>query len=195
MIRLGPDFRLRQFRNQAAFAFRQEPELLAIRSALQSAKQRLPRVVTAIIGKSKSSIVNADGGSRVQDTAGFHRLCRRHMHGAHEPLRLIRADGQQSEAQGCEGPANALEKIAESGVTGEVDIPRCAFEYPSGPEGSVAIERSARGEVLRGNAVDLEGSPWLRLTPVILVDLAEADPAKRFRYAERTKHYRLITMP
>ena len=152
----------RQLGNHAAFAFRQKPELLGIRSAVEGAAQAIHGIGIAVVGESEGAVVNARRLLPRRGCDGLRRpapgvMCTGPMNhsGAKAPM------GSRASRTGPNWLRMRWKNGTESRIAGEVDVPRRALEQPSAPQGSIAIEGRARGEVLRGNAMDLEGSPWL----------------------------------
>lgn len=94
-----------------------------------------------------------------EDVVGLNGLLRCHVNGTHEPLRLVRSDGEQREADVGKALVESREGAAETGVAGEIDVAMRGFQEPSTPQRAIAIEGRAGGKVLRLDAVQAYLAP------------------------------------
>ena len=115
---------------------------------------------------------------------GADRILRRHMDGAHEPARLISADGKQGQARRTEALADGGEVRAERGVASEIDNSIGGLQDVSAPQSFVAIEKAATGKVECGYGVDEHFADGNGLAPIEFVHWADGVRAKKTADAE-----------
>src|SRR5215831_10932961 len=99
----------------------------------------------------------------------LHRVRRIHVHGSHEPAWLIRADRNQREINGSAALADLVEEWHVRGIAGEVDAPLPCHEDESAPERAVAIEGSARAEMMRARERHRKPADRRRFPPIELL--------------------------
>ena len=97
-----------------------------------------------------------------------HRFLRIHVHVAHEPARLVRADRQHHQIEGSEAPADLVERGMQRGIPREVHAHTVGLDRPAAPERAVAIAEAARAEMLGGRTCCGETGHLDRLPPVTL---------------------------
>ena len=101
--------------------------------------------VDALGGQLERAEVHADALGPSEIDVRLHRLLRIHVHGLHEPARLVGADGHQGQVERTEPPADVAEERAIRGVAGEVDPRAGRLDHESAPQRTIAIE-AARAE-------------------------------------------------
>ena len=85
----------------------------------------------------------------------------------------------------AEAVANRGEVGAEGGVGGEIGEASTRFDDEAAPECAVTVERGARGEVHRGNAMDGGVAERKGLSPVEFVGRADSVRLEKSGEAER----------
>ena len=137
------------------------------RRASSSARKgsSMPSVVIGNVPKCMPTLSDASRSS-----VRLHRFRRIHVHGLHEPARLVRADGQQCQIDRAKPHSDVAEEGRVGRVAGEEYARAACHEHEPAPEGSVSIERISCGEVLRRRQRDRQCGGLRFLPPIELLD-------------------------
>ncbi len=108
-----------------------------------------------------------------------------HVHGAHEPSRLVCADRQDTQIERPLAARDLAELRMIRGVTGEIDGVPTGAQRPPAPEGAHAIEGRATTRVLRRHAGDAQVIGVDGVPPIELGHGARAPAPNVARDAER----------
>src|SRR5678815_1023503 len=112
--------------------------------------ERPHRVVDAFTRQLERSEMHRDAARSVELQMCLHGFSRIHVHGLHEPARLVRADGQQGQVDWSQPSGNLLEKPGIGRVPGEIDASLPHADGKTTPERAVAIEGSPRSKMMSG---------------------------------------------
>ena len=154
-------------------------------SSAAASRSRRFRRIDAIIGQLERAVVDRDAGPGRQDLVGANRLLGRHVHGGHEPARLVGSDRQQRQARRSEPLADLGEMVAEGRVSREINDAAGGFDHIAAPQRPIAVEDAARGKMHGGDAVNGGSRDRQRIAPIEFVHGADAVGPQQTGYAER----------
>ena len=128
--------------------------------------------------------------SQVQVAPGLHGLLGAHVHGAHEPARLVGPDREQGRVERPEPPADRAELGVVARIAGEEHPPSPRLHAPAAPQPPVAVEEATRGEVACRRAGDPDrGASHLLLDVLPPVQLSRSlDPPARHELGQADGH-------
>lgn len=96
-----------------------------------------------------------------------------YVHGFHEPSWFVRADGEAGEVWGAYFVVNFFEVRSVTGVAGEEYFFILDNNDEAAPEGFIAVEEGARGEVLCGGEDYLGVLVGMGLPPIEFDDVCD----------------------
>jgi len=134
--------------------------------------------------------MNGNAGARAQDTMRFESVFGVHVHGRHEPARLVRSNRQEGDARRSEALADPREVRAEGGVGREIRHPEIGLDHITRPERAVAVGQSAAGEVEGRTGVDGGAAYRQGIAPVQLMHRPDALRFQELAQAERRHELR-----
>ena len=145
--------------------------------------QRAERLVQTFSRELEGAKVHPDAHRDLEIDVRLHRLGRIHVNRLHEPARLVGANWQECQIDCAERAANLVKETSVARVACEVDPAISGREQESAPQGAIAIERAAGGEMLRRRQRDGHWRLRAGLPPIEFLDASDARRAHRCRGA------------
>ena len=134
------------------------------------ALQREQRCINPFRGQPERAEVHPNALGRLEIQMRLHRLGWIHVNDPHEPSRLVGADGQKCEVDRAKTPPDVAEEGGICGVAREEDARALNRQQESTPQGTVSIQWTPRGKVLRRRQHDRHGGGLRLLPPIELLD-------------------------
>jgi hypothetical protein len=140
--------------------------------------QRPRRFVERLVSHFEDAPVHAQRLASPDVAMDLQRLCRFDMLPAHEPARLVGADGQGGQIEGPEAAADFDEVRRVAGIAGKEDVEVGRIDRPATPQSSVAVAQAARAPVLQrgqgeAHAVELDVLPPVEFGHFVDAELGE----------------------
>src|SRR5205807_8747056 len=162
------------------------PEYPGRHAALPQRLRQLPnRLVYPLRRQLKRAVVHREAPARAEIEMRLHGFRRIHMDVFHEPAWLVGADREQRQIDRSEPRGNLPEMGAVAGIAGKQQTPAARLDQEPTPQRAVAVERAARGEMLRRRQRDRKRRGARALPPVELLDITDARRLQQPAVAKR----------
>ncbi len=123
-------------------------------AACSGGRQVRDWIVESFVRELERTEVHPDADARLQVEVNANRFFRVHVHGRHEPARLVGPDRDERHIDRAQARADLDEVSAVAGIAGEVEGLARDAQAEATPQRPVAVAYAACGEVLGGRARD-----------------------------------------